>query len=494
MSRRRRRRTQRGQPSVAFKLGGSVLLFSLAALGAELAARTVDLDGPRWRSEARAGVIMVGHPTRLWGMAPGLRDNAGAKATISESGLRAPLPEGPRSPDTERVMVLGDSTFFGHGVEDDETLPMQLAVALRSRGTVVEPINGAIPGYSTEQSMLLLQEQGWDLEPSLLIIGSLWSDNNVDGFRDADLLRTAAVHNHSALGRSAFYKLLVAWIDTMRPESQARMVSWTTTSDWPESGSRRVPLARYVENLDRIVRDARDRGIGAAFIAPANDGMVSRRFRGTAGWDPYFDAQAKVAAWHGLPVIRILETFQGVADAGGGDLFLDEMHPTALGHRLLGDAVADGLIAAGWPEDRLLGRAEAFDGEGVSTDGLNMGGVADANRSPQAQLFASTEPNVGPQRRSGTPDGVDATDWILAGRVQGGTPPITVLVVSLDGGTESSVELAAPGSFDLAVSGSLTFVEVVARDAGGGESRLTVRPSRPEALLILPDDALAPSP
>lgn len=492
MSGRRRRRARRGQPSVAFKLGASLVLFALAAIGAEFAARTADLDGPRWRSEAREGVIMVGHPTRLWGMAPGERDNAGTKATISASGLREPLPDGSRDPDMERVMVVGDSTFFGHGVADEATLPMQLAASLRQRGMRIEPINGAIPGYSTEQTLLLMDEQGWDLEPSLLIIGNLWSDNNVDGFRDADLLRTAAVYNQSVLGRSAFYKLLVAWIDSMRPESQARMVSWTTTSEWPEAGSRRVPLERYVENLDRIVRDARARGVGAAFIAPANDGLVSRRFRGTAGWDPYFDAQAKVAAWHGLPVIRLLEAFQAVADADGGALFLDEMHPTALGHRVLAEAVAEGLVEAGWPDERLLGREAPFDGEGVSTDGLAMGAFADARRSPQAQLFASTEPDAGAPR--GGNAGGARPEWNVTARVQGGVPPITVRFVGRDGGTLQSVELDAPGSVDVPVSGSLEDVDVIASDASGSESRFTVRPSRSEALLILPVDGSAPPP
>jgi hypothetical protein len=486
VSRRRRRRTQQGQPSLAFKFGASALLFSLAAIGAELAARSVELDGPQWRPEARDGVIMVGHPTRLWGMAPGLRDNAGAKATISESGLREPLPDGPRSPGTERVMVLGDSTFFGHGVEDDETLPMQLAASLRDQGTVVEPINGAIPGYSTEQSLLLMEEQGWDLDPTLLVIGNLWSDNNVDGFRDADLLRTASVYNQSVLGRSSFYKLLVAWIDGMRPDSQARMVSWTTTSEWPEAGSRRVPLDQYVRNLDRIVRDARDRGVGAAFIAPANDGLVSQRFRGTAGWDPYFDAQAKVAAWHGLPVIPILGAFQAATRDGDSDLFLDEMHPTALGHRVLGEAVAQGLITSGWPEDRLLGRAEPFDGQGISTEGLNMGAFADASRSPQAQLFASTEPNASRPNRVGSPEGEDQPDWTLTGQVQGGTPPIEVRIVTRDGEPISTITLDAPGSFEASMSGTIANVDVIATDANGRKRRFSVRPGRAEALLIMP--------
>ena len=35
---------------------------------------------------------MAGHPTRLWGMGPGVRRNGSTVATIGADGLRAPAP------------------------------------------------------------------------------------------------------------------------------------------------------------------------------------------------------------------------------------------------------------------------------------------------------------------------------------------------------------------------------------------------------------------
>jgi acyl-CoA thioesterase-1 len=99
------------------------------------------------------------------------------------------------------VLVLGDSSFFGHGVREAETLPAQLEQALRARGVDARVQNFGVPGYSSIQSRALLDEQGWAADPDLVLIGSLWSDNNIDGFRDADLLAiTARVNRALSLG------------------------------------------------------------------------------------------------------------------------------------------------------------------------------------------------------------------------------------------------------------------------------------------------------
>ena len=485
MSRRRRR--TRGRPPLAFKVAASTLVLVLFGVGAELTARTLDLDGPRWRSDARNSVIMVGHPTRLWGMAAGVRDNAGAIATIHEQGLRAPIPNAPRPDGVERVMVLGDSTFFGHGVGDDETLPARLEAELVERGIQAEVINGAVPGYSTEQTLLLLEEQGWSYEPTLLVLGNLWSDNNVDGFRDIDLLKTAAVYRDTGLGRSAFYRLLVAQLDRVRGGDGARMITWTTTSEWPEEGKRRVPLVQYAANLDRIAQEARERGAGVAFIAPANDGLVSGRFRGTAGWDPYFDAQRQLAAHHGAPLIDGLAALQAELDREPGALFLDEMHPNARGHRALGAAVAQGLVAAGWPADPLLASPEPFDAGALTEVGLEMGAKNGANRSPQAQLFASTAPEVGapmPDPKA-YPTG-EAGAWPLAGAVEGGSGPIHVRVVTEQGVTLGFTDLPGPGPFELTLPAEQASVTVIASGPEGGDAQATVRRGDPPTTLTLP--------
>lgn len=358
----------------------------------EGAARFAAPVAPEWQPGDAPGVIMNGHPTRLWGMSPGVQNNAGARATINASGLRGPLPVVPRPAGHQRVMVLGDSSFFGHGVEDDSTIPVRLGEALTERGIAVDTVNGAIPGYSTEQSLLLLDELGWSLEPTLLVLANLWSDNSADGFRDADLLRTTRVFRENPLSGSALFRLTAGWIDQLRGGGGGRIITWTRESAWPEDGQRRVPLGDYARNLDTMAREAAARGVGVVFLAPANVGIARGDVPPGASWDPYFEAQAAVAAWHGSPVVSARVAMQGAAV---DTLFVDAMHPSAEGARILATAVADALVAEDWPRNRLLARGEAFDPSGLVDTTASRAGIQERAHSPQAQLFPGVvEPSM----------------------------------------------------------------------------------------------------
>ena len=135
---------------------------------AELIALSVNPVFPRWGLPDTNAVIMTAHPTRLWGLAPGKRKNVSTTATVNHLGIRGTPVVTPRPGGEERIVILGDSTFFGHGVADDDTM----SAVLQRRRANTSVINGGIPGYSTEQTRRLLDEVIWDLEPTLLVIGS----------------------------------------------------------------------------------------------------------------------------------------------------------------------------------------------------------------------------------------------------------------------------------------------------------------------------------
>jgi len=352
-----------------FKLIATVLVVSVLVGGGETVARYMGPQIPKLKGDNNNQVIMVSHPSRLWGMAPGVKNNAGVFSTINEKGLRGELPAGPRATGEQRILILGDSTFFGHGVEDDETLGAALEGMLQEQGQTVMVLNGAIPGYSTEQVRLLLEEDGWDLDPTLLIVGCLWSDNNWDVFRDRDLLRTQNQFQNHPLSKSHFYRMLAGWIDRLRGGEGARIITWTRESSWPTEGQRRVSLRRYAENLDAIATEAARREIGVLFVRPVNVEVVSeQQFTGGFSWDPYIESQRRIAAFHDIPVVSAFEPFRDAyaqlkvdpqtADAPMDALFLDRMHPTPFGLSLLATAVAERLGRLNWPDNPLVGRAD----------------------------------------------------------------------------------------------------------------------------------------
>lgn len=78
------------------------------------------------------------------------QDNAVTDISIGADGYRAPTP----STREHAVLVVGDSQVFGLGVNDDETMPAQLA-ALSGRPV----INGGVPTYGPLEFNAVVREQ-----------------------------------------------------------------------------------------------------------------------------------------------------------------------------------------------------------------------------------------------------------------------------------------------------------------------------------------------
>ncbi len=502
-SRRRHHRSPANGTFLRFRIVAAlaVLFVTLGCL--EVAARMVGPIIPGWQSPDTHGVIMTGNATRLWGMAPGERRNVDTIATINELGIRGVMPVVPR-PTAHRVLLLGDSTFFGHGVPDDKTIATLLEADLTARGLDVDVVNGAIPGYSTEQTKILLEEIGWRLEPTLLLIGNLWSDNNADGFSDADLLRTTRLYANNPLAQSSLFRLIAGWVDRARGGRGGHLITWTHTSEWPDAKERRVPLQAYAENLDAMVREGSERGASVAFIAPANRGLVENDYVAGAGWDPYFDAQKKVAAYHGIPVISMLAALQ--ADPGTIDeKFVDVMHPTSRGAAAVAALLASTLTDAGWPASKLPSRAEPFDASLLTDAAAFPAGGQDPRFSPQAQLFPgmidsnpathgddpdhATTPTAGGQENTPALNGSWAPDdsgWDVRGSVSAGVGPVTVTVQSNTGRPLAFTRLVHPGAFTLHVRDAVGIVTVEATDINGVKRTVEATRTGEAVLLELP--------
>ncbi len=485
MTRRGRRQT------LLFRAAAAGLVLVAALFVGEGFARGLGIVAPAWQARDPGDVIMVGHPTRLWGMGEGKRSNAGSIATINALGLRGDMPRMPRPVARARVLVTGDSSFFGHGVADDATPAVLVGAALRGHGLDVDTVNGAVPGYSTEQTRLLLDEIGWATEPTLLVVCNVWSDYNFDHFRDQDLLRTQALFGRGLLARSALFRLAAGWGDSLRGGEGAHVVTWTQHSTWPESGVRRVSARRFAENLDRIARDAAARGIGVVFLRPTNRDMARGDDSGADVRAPYFDAQAAVAAWHGVPLIETGPAFAAAAALLGPDqLFLDDLHPSAAGNAVLAGAMVDGLVAAGWPTSRLVGRADAFDAAAIADSAEAGRGASPGSMSPQVNLFpAGNRALAAVEFSEGTKAAVgrdETAAWILAGTAHAPPGPVEVTVRSVADEKLGAVVLRGQTSYSFEIPAGHARVRVEAMAAGGrvieeatpssGELRLDIRP------------------
>lgn len=321
---------------------------ALVGLGlAEVGASALPDPPVRGPSGAIGDPFMVPDPDRLWRMAPGDWSQAGVPFTVGADGLRE-LPWPAPDPAAPLVLAVGDSTVFGHGVASADVWLVATARRLAAAGVAVRVKDAAVPGYSTEQTRRWLDAEGWATGPSLLVIGNLWSDANLDVVTDTALL--AAVGGvgpgwwleRSALGRWTRHAVLTA---AGRPT--ARRVDWPAPG---ATGTPRVPATDYLHNLEAMMDGARARGVGVLVLALANPEEI-RRPSGAADWDAHRALQAAVARARGVPRVDVAPLFD---DEDPARWFIDSVHPGAEGHRRIGEAVADALLAAGWPAARLL--------------------------------------------------------------------------------------------------------------------------------------------
>jgi len=494
-------------------------LFLVLIAGLELWARGLKPQLPGWGGPRGASGLMEAHPTRLWGMPPGSKSNAeGSTANINTLGLRGAMPEQPRPTGRQRIMSLGDSAFFGFGVNDHQVFTHELGSILRKRGLEADAVNAGVSGYSIAQHRVLLDEFGWDLDPTLLVLCNVWSDNTWDTFEDEDLIASRQFAARNPLTRSALVKLAAAWIAGLGSGDSGRVIVWNSAGEWPKGKKRRVPLDRWIKLTDDVMREASERGIGVLLLKPTNSFLLDGMHNGPSpGWQPYFDAMDALAEHHGVPLLDVTAVYQAATEAGTpiADLLWDKMHPSATGHAVLAQAIAETLVDVGWPEKRLLPRLEAFTGEGLEdlplpdwTDDAGAG-------SPQVNLFQLTDaqkqkiaesqdPSASPAGSPGQPGpavgeprlppGEPSSDdpppsprlaWTVGIQINGGTPPYRVKLQDPQGRTIGSARVGRSGPINLNVRGEVTQVTAVVTDADDRSARAEASPASARVSLKL---------
>lgn len=104
----------------------------------------------------------------------------GERVDINSDGFRDPeWPPAARGAVNElRVLVLGDSTTLGFGVQREEAIPALLGEELQRDlpGRAVRAFNGGVPGYGARHERRLLEELTERLAPDLVVV--LFYDGN----------------------------------------------------------------------------------------------------------------------------------------------------------------------------------------------------------------------------------------------------------------------------------------------------------------------------
>ncbi|HNC95146.1 MAG TPA: GDSL-type esterase/lipase family protein [Myxococcota bacterium] len=316
-------------------------------------------------------ILLKGNPWLLWELQPGSHRERGVTVHVNSMGMRGPE-RGP--PSRPRALVVGDSSVYGFGVEDTEVFS-----ALLEEKLPADFVNLAVPGYSSLQSLNLLKMRGLALEPDLLVVANLWSDNNYDSFQDAELLASwsgweqrPAARIRDLLGKSSLFRWMDWGLRVAPSGRRAQKGGWTVGGIDPKIGLRRVPLENYVAALDALAASLDGRVL--FLVLPNREDLEPRT---NPAWTVYRQAMRAVATAWKAPVVEGPALF-AASGRSADALFLDEMHPTALGHRLLAEGVAAALGSwpgQAWPVQKRTGTLPTLEDSGAQEGSRRRPGV-----------------------------------------------------------------------------------------------------------------------
>jgi lysophospholipase L1-like esterase len=303
-------------------------------------------------------------------MAPAaLRDRTRWSVHTNERGFRSPEFADRPAPGVTRVVVLGDSSTFGWGVEHFEAYPARLRGALAERLAVaperIEVINLGVPGYSSFQGLVLLERVALPLEPDLVVWSYLSNDGAITGERDAAafqqrLGRTGALLE--VLHRSRAFETLEAWIAVARQRLQP-----APAPDPLDPAQRNVPSYRAAaSNVVAAIAAARGAGVPIVLLGQCVRGAAAAVLHdvAAAAGVPHLDATALLDTR--IPAIATESRFaaarERLRERWGEDelarnpawlVFLpDNCHPNVIGHEIVSEALADRVARALREADR----------------------------------------------------------------------------------------------------------------------------------------------
>jgi len=279
-------------------------------------------------------------------------------ATTNALGFRGPAPATPKPDRLVRVVAVGDSVTFGFGVNDDDTFCTQAERLLRSQhtGLNLEIVNLAVPGYDTRQEVTLLGRYVDQLRPDVVLVG-FYSNDVPDSLEDAASGTTIATTPaegqtlHMNAAPTSFWDIQMRKSRAIYTVGRA-FKRFTHKGEW---GMARFNMeldilqghdtpqldkawGRVQEQFDVLQRMASSHGFAVGIVVlPPKEQVV-----GLYPTANYQRRLGSLAASHGFffvdPLPRMMTTSEKK-----DSLYIpyDRNHPTAAGHRLIGQTIAE---------------------------------------------------------------------------------------------------------------------------------------------------------
>ncbi|MCB9764583.1 MAG: transporter substrate-binding domain-containing protein [Alphaproteobacteria bacterium] len=331
------------------------LMMLLAASAAELTLRG-------WLSLKQVTYFRP-HPVLHWVVRPNLHDfnnqTGGGTLNTNADGMREVDVPREKPPDAWRILVLGDSSNFGHGVEGDEVFTTVLEELLDPLvpDRRVQVLNGACPGWTTYQAVEMLDLYGLSYSPDLVLAG-FNNDPGPDFLGDSKrgmppgLRRTL----NGLLWRSEFYLLgreaVLAFARRLHPEGAFEERKAGEQPHYGQLGQDeasalvpRVPLDEFLGNLRTLEQRGQAEGYDFVWINMPINRKEAEYVGRYVNWT-YRDQAAALSEELGFPIVDVDDRWVRTREQ---DLHIvgHVFHPNAAGHARMAQQLAEELVAQG---------------------------------------------------------------------------------------------------------------------------------------------------
>jgi lysophospholipase L1-like esterase len=297
----------------------------------------------------------------------------GEWVTTNAQGLRDPDDtQLLKAPGTLRIVTIGASGMWGAYVHDDETIPYYLEQELSSRTTQpVEVINAAIPGAVSFQELIHLQAVVLPLQPDLVVIydgrNDLYFANSP---KWSPLLTPASLNALDAQTRrqqgdtgplgnelwqvvvrySKFFNTLDLMFRVIQAGQQNNSTGAAIATDHPEA------VAAYADHLGLMAQTLQANHIPAIFVLqpilwanakpinPEEQVIIDRAgsaYQSILKLYPQAQAAIKtLGEQYDVPALDYTGIFADYTER----MYLDEVHPTPAGNRLIAQQLAQDIV------------------------------------------------------------------------------------------------------------------------------------------------------
>jgi lysophospholipase L1-like esterase len=327
----------------------------LLLVGAEVTLRVVLHFVPAWDVVVAGVAEVVEDRDLFWRLKPNLDTHfklppdgrEGPQIRTNSLGLRDE-PIAPKAENEFRILCLGESTTYGAFVAFEETYGRVAQRVLNARAgrRRYRVINAAVPAYTSFQSLVYLKKYGLKLRPDVVVLYHEGNDYLPCGWGDASGKDETDPECYARrqtwwwtwpLGRLRLVRVPSYWISRRGLDAETFRRAWGGFGNRVRGIKTRLTIEQQQQVLEEFEQVCTQAGVRLVAIHPTYRNTVRHRC-------PLQD----FCRQRGVP---LMETFYLYDHRNGRpipDAFIDEAHPTAASHRLIGEALARFLREQPW--------------------------------------------------------------------------------------------------------------------------------------------------